>query len=197
MVVSGNGWLACKNRYQKSYWKSNYNPNRTSNPNNWYRSSVKQLTYQIRLIGRDILWAINTISLALWQDIIASLSYPPLEGDEIWDPGFLGDSEMWQRAETQELRLQHFESRWKRNSQNTLASFTKYQKRTNHQFRSEVWYLWIAITQMFNGEWQFLEILKINLVKVSDGLARATNIQTSKGKTNRLITRLHPLEFTY
>lgn len=125
MVVSGNGWLACKNRYQKSYWKSNYNPNRTSNPNNWYRSSVKQLTYQIRLIGRDILWAINTISLALWQDIIASLSYPPLEGDEIWDPGFLGDSEMWQRAETQELRLQHFESRWEKEFPKYLSEFHK------------------------------------------------------------------------
>jgi hypothetical protein len=56
---------------------------------------------------------------------ITSLPYPLVESDEIEDTDFLDNSEVRKRAKTQALRLQHFESHWKREYLTYLREFDK------------------------------------------------------------------------
>ena len=123
---------------------------------------------------------------------ITSLPYPLLEGDEIEDPDFMNKSEMTKRMKMQALKLQHFESRWKREYLTYLREFHKSTGNNDQSVRVGD----VVLVQSDNPRVQWRMAVIESLIKGSDGLARAVNIRTSNGRTNRPITKLYPLEIT-
>ena len=123
---------------------------------------------------------------------ITSLPYPLLEGDEIEDPDFMNKSEMTKRMKMQALKLQHFESRWKREYLTYLREFHKSTGNNDQSVRVGD----VVLVQSDNSRVQWRMAVIESLIKGSDGLVRAVNIRTSNGRTNRPITKLYPLEIT-
>lgn len=121
---------------------------------------------------------------------ITSLPYPFVDDDEIEDPDFMNESEVRKRAKSQALRLQHFESRWKREYLTSLREFHS-NTGNNEQLVREGDVVLIH-SEEARPLWRMAVIE--SLIRGADGLVRAANLRTSKGKTNRPISKLYPLE---
>jgi transposase InsO family protein len=122
---------------------------------------------------------------------MTSLPYPDVDDDdEVEDPDFMDDSEVRRRAKSQALRLKHFESRWRKEYLTSLREFHKSTGNNDQSVR-------VGDVVLIHSDkprllWRMAVIE--SLIRGKDGLVRAVNLRTSKGKTNRPITKLYPLE---
>ncbi len=123
---------------------------------------------------------------------ITSLLYPQLESEEIDDPDFITESEVRKRTKTQALRLQQFESWWKREYLTQLRGVHKSTGNNNQSVKVGD----VVLIHNYNPRIQWRMAVVESLITGADGLVHAVNIRTSNGRTNRLITKLYPLEVT-
>lgn len=119
---------------------------------------------------------------------ITSLPYPQLENEEIDDPDFVNESEVRKRAKNQALRLQQFESRWKREYLTQLREFHKGTGNNNQSVKIGD----VVLIHNENPRIQWRMAVIESLITGADGLVRAASIRTSNGRTNRPITKLYP-----
>ena len=102
----------------------------------------------------------------------------------------MDDSEVRIRAKSQALRLKHFESRWRKEYLTSLREFHKSTGNNDQSVRVGD----VVLIHSDNPRLLWRMAVIESLIRGKDGLVRAVNLRTSKGKTNRPITKLYPLE---
>ncbi len=108
-------------------------------------------------------------------------SLPTTDDEEINHLDFLEESEAKKRFKYQALKLQHFESRWKREYLTHLREFHK--KTVNNEQSVKVGDVVLVQSDKPRMQWKMAVIEKF--VKGADGLVRAVQIRTSSGKNKQ------------
>ena len=117
-------------------------------------------------------------------------SLPHQIADEMMDPTY-GAPPVKEMARRQSLLLQHFQSRWRREYLTSLREYHRSVGSSNKQV-IKIGDVVIIHDDAPRAQWR-LAIVE-GLMVGSDGLARAAEIRTAGGRTNRPIARLIPLE---
>ena len=133
-----------------------------------------------------------TPSHLLYGRWITNLPHPTMEKDEISDPTFLTSSMLQEKVKRQTQLLQHFQGRWRREYLTSLRETHKYTGVTNQTVK--VRDIILVHNDVPRLHWRLAVVEE--LIKGLDGIARAANIWTSTGRTNRPVVKLFPLELS-
>ena len=109
--------------------------------------------------------------------------------DEISDSTF-GVPPLKEIAKRQSQLIQHFQSRWKKEYLTSLRKYHKASGTTKQQV--QVGDVVIVHDDIPRTNWKLAIVEK--LITGLDGVSRAAEIRTAGGRTNRLTTKLFPLE---
>lgn len=135
-----------------------------------------------------------TPSHLLYGDRLTSLPYDPSREDELLDPIFCKKpSPILDIFFRLQKILKFYWTRWQRDY---LTSLRERHNVSNKRFESTVKVGDVVLVHNEGPrmEWKLADIDK--LIISPDGEVRATEIRTAVGKTNRLISKLYPLEVT-
>ena len=122
---------------------------------------------------------------------ITSLPGPTTDDDHL-DPDYSGASDLRQRFVSYAHVLDHFWNTWRHEY---LTSFRKLHKTSGaNQQVIKLGDVVLVHDEGPRSSWKLAVV--DDLITGKDGLVRAAHIQTSKGYTNRPITKLYPLEVT-
>ena len=121
---------------------------------------------------------------------VTLLPYEFVNEEELEDPNFGDSSSIKRRAKQQALTLQHFRSRWRHEY---LTSLREYHKTTGTDTQKvNVGDVVLIQDDTPRIDWRLAVIEE--LIVGNDGLVRAAHIRTARGRTNRPISKLCPLE---
>jgi len=134
-----------------------------------------------------------TPSHLLYGRRITALPHPDTDADTLTDPTY-GEDDLRRSAARMALLVQHFWQRWKLDYLTSLREFHAATGATG-KVRVKVG----DVVQIHSDEksrlkWKLGVVEK--LVEGADGLTRSVQLRTSKGRTNRPLTKLYPLEIT-
>ena len=131
-----------------------------------------------------------TPSHLLYGRRITVLPYPVIDKEEINDPDYSSSEQLRRRACQQALLFQTFWHRWKHDYLTYLREF--HRTSGNNQQKIKVRDVVLVHDDSPRRNWKLAVIEDLH--KGGDGLVRAADIRTSRGRTNRPIIKLYPLE---
>ena len=131
-----------------------------------------------------------TPSHLLYGRRITTLPHPITEDEELTDPTYTTGTMLRSRIQRQEVLLQHFQNRWRREYLTALRESHKGGGVKDQAVK--VGDIVLVHDDVPRSRWQ-LAIIE-ELIKGLDGFTRAAKIRTKSGKTNRPIAKLYPLE---
>ena len=134
-----------------------------------------------------------TPSHLLYGRRIVSLPYPDVEDDEISDPDYHSAEQLRNKVDRQGILLKHFQSRWRKEYLTSLREVHRTTGTTEQTIKIG------EVVQIHDDtprhQWK-LGVIE-ELVKGNDGFIRSVTVRTARGRTNRPIARLYPLEVVH
>ena len=121
---------------------------------------------------------------------ITSLPHPHVESDEVDDPTYQTNIDFLGKTKHVTLLIQHFWQRWRHEYLTSLREFHKGSGINKESVK--VGDVVLIHDDNPRVNWKLALVTSIN--RGRDGLVRSVNLRTANGRTNRSITRLHPLE---
>jgi len=131
-----------------------------------------------------------TPSHLLYGRRITTLPHPITEDKELTDPTYTTGTMLQSKVQRQEVLLQHFQNRWRREYLTVLRESHKGGDVKDQAVK--VGDIVLVHDDTPRSRWQ-LAIIE-ELIKGLDGFTRAAKIRTKSGKTNQPIAKLYPLE---